>query len=99
MSWRERKQDIFVNNGKETTTTITRAEAPGYWRVTQFKKYIGRQGEMTYEGVFEHSEAEAAFVDLVTDAHTEIVLAPGTGKVMAGVIDGDEVGDFDAQYE
>jgi len=26
-------------------------------------------------------------------------LAPGSGKVLAGVIDGDEVGDFDAQYE
>ena len=90
MSWRERKQDTFINNGKETTTTITRAEAPGFWRVTQFKKYVGRQGDMTFEGVFNQSETEAVFVDLVADAHTEIVLAPGTGKVLVGVIDEDD---------
>ena len=90
MSWRERKQDTFINNGKETTTTITRGEAPGFWRVTQFKKYMGRQVEMTFEGVFGQADADERFTDLVVEAHAETVLAPGTGRVLAGVIDGEE---------
>lgn len=99
MSWRTRRQDTYINNGKTTTTTITPAEAPGFWRVTQFKKYMGRQGDMTFEGVFDQEQADEWFKNLVAMAHDEVVLAPGTGKVLAGVIDGDEVGDFDAQYE
>ena len=90
MSWRERRQDVYTNNGKVTTTTILPAEAPGFWRVTQFKKYMGRQVEMTFEGVFNEEEANMAFVDLVSDAQTETVLVPGTGKVLVGVIGEDE---------
>jgi len=99
MSWRERRQDTYINNGKTTITTIGRAETPGFWRVTQFKQYIGRQGDMSFEGVFEQEQADEWFKNLVAMAHDEVVLAPGTGKVLAGVIDGDEEGDFDAQYE
>jgi hypothetical protein len=87
MSWRDRRQDVYVNNGKVTTTTITPAEAPGYWRVTQFKKYMGRQGEFTFEGVFGEKEAEMAFVDLVSNAQTETVKAPGNGNVEHVIVD------------
>jgi len=90
MSWRERRQDVYTNHGKVTTTTITPAEAPGYWRVTQFKKYMGRQGDMTFEGVFGQGEADERFGFLVDEAHQETVLAPGTGRVLAGVIDGED---------
>ena len=90
MSWRECRQDVYTNNGKVTTTTILPAEAPGYWRVTQFKKYMGRQVEMTFEGVFGQADADERFTDLVVEAHAETVLAPGTGRVLAGVIGEDE---------
>jgi hypothetical protein len=90
MSWRNRKQDVYTNHGKETTTTITPADAPEYWRVTQFKKYMGQQVEMTFEGVFREDDAEERFVLLVDEAHQETVLAPGTGKVLVGVIDGED---------
>jgi len=58
--------------------------------VTQFKKYMGRQGDMTFEGVFGQGDADERFTDLVVEAHAETVLAPGTGRVLAGVIDGEE---------
>jgi len=90
MSWRERRQDVYTNNGKVTTTTILPAEAPGYWRVTQFKKYMGRQVDMTFEGVFNQEHADERFGFLVDEAHQETVLAPGTGRVLAGVIDGED---------
>jgi hypothetical protein len=90
MSWRDRRQDVYTNNGKVTTTTITPAEAPEYWRVTQFKKYMGRQGEFTFEGVFGQGDADERFVSLVDEAHRETVLAPGTDRVLAGVIDEDD---------
>jgi len=89
MSWRNRKQDVYTNHGKVTTTTITPGKAPGFWSVTQFVKQIGSQGDQTFEGVFPYDEAEEAFVNLVTDAHTEIVKAPANGNVeyMIGEVD------------
>lgn len=90
MSWRDRKQDVYTNHGKVTTTTIVPAEAEGFWRVTQYKKYIGRQGDLTFEGVFPDDEAHSRFDDLVAYATTETVKAPGNGKVLAGVIGEDE---------
>jgi hypothetical protein len=81
---------VYTNNGKVTTTTLTPAEAADFWRVTQFKKYMGQQVEMTFEGVFREDDAEEWFVLLVDKAHQETVLAPGTSKVLAGVIDGED---------
>jgi len=93
MGWRNRKQDVYTNHGKVTTTTLVPAQAEGFWQVTQFVKYMGKQGDMTFEGVFLEDAAELKFSDLVSAAHMETVLAPGTNKILAGVIDGDEADD------
>jgi len=86
MSWRNRKQDIYTNHGKVTTTTIRPATAPGFWRVTQTKQYIGAQEVHSFEGVFLEEEAHSRFDDLVANAVTETVKAPGNGEVLPGVI-------------
>ena len=93
MSWRNRKQDIYTNHGKVTTTTIIPARAPGFWQVTQYQKYMGSEGTNTFEGVFPHDEAEEAFMMLTADAHAETVKAPGNGKVEHTIDDVDEWGE------
>jgi hypothetical protein len=90
MSWRNRKQDVYTNHGKVTTTTIRPATAPGFWLVTQFQQYIGSQADKTYEGVFPQGEADEAFMNLMNDAHVEVVTVPGNGSVLAGVIGEDD---------
>lgn len=89
MSWRTRKQDIYTNHGKLTTTTLQPSMSSRFYKVTQDAKVIGQQGTRVFEGVFELEEAEETFMNLVTDAHTEVVEAPGYGQVLAGVIDED----------
>ena len=90
MSWRDRKQDVYLNHGKQTTTTIAPATAPGVWHVTQFTKFVGSQGSQTFEGVFVETEAHDMFDRLVADVTSETVEAPGNGRVEHRIVDGED---------
>ena len=90
MSWRERKQDVYLNHGKQTTTTIAPATAPGFWQETQFTKFVGSQGSQTFEGVFVETEAHDMFDRLVADVTSEVVEAPSNGRVEHRIVDGED---------
>ena len=90
MSWRDRKHDVYTNHGKETITTLRPSMSSTFFVVSQDQKYIGAQKERTFEGVFPLDKAEEVFMQLVIDAHAEIVEAPGHGEVLVGVIGEDD---------
>jgi hypothetical protein len=87
MSWRDRKQDIYVNHGKTTTTTLTPSTSSEFYRVTQWQQHMGAQSVCTFEGVFPRNVAVEQFTDLVAATHAENVEPPGYGQVLPGVID------------
>jgi len=81
-----------MNHGKETTITLQPSFTSDFFKVSRDEKYIGAQKERTFEGVFPLSEATEVFMELVTDAHVEVVEAPENGKVLVGTIGEDDDG-------
>ena len=81
MSWRNRRQDTYINHGKVTVTIVKPSPDSDYYNVLQTQKEMGSQGATTFEGVFPRAQAEETFAQLVADSHVENVSPSDPGMV------------------